>query len=207
MSVINEIVPDIFTWSKYSEEKQLDFNGYYIARQGESVLIDPPELDEPGLHELSALMSKKSDCPLRAIYLTNVHHDRMSRLLKDKFSIPICIHEKDKSLLEFSADKTFADGKTGPCGLKVIHLSHQKSPGESAFLLPEIKTLIVGDALIGKIPGKVNLLPAEKYSDIQQAKDSLRILSEHDFDTLLVGDGNSILKDAKNIVMEFLEPA
>lgn len=205
MSVINEIVPDIFTWSEFSEEKQLDFNGYYIARQGESVLIDPPELDEAGLHELSALVAKNSDCPLKAIFLSNVHHDRMSRQLKDKFSIPICIHEKDKALLEFSADKTFADGETGPCGLKVIHLNHQKSPGESAFLLPDIKTLIVGDALIGKIPGKVNLLPAEKYSDIQQAKDSLRILSEHDFDTLLVGDGNSILKDAKKIVMAFLE--
>jgi len=205
MSVINEIVPDIFAWSQYSEEKQLDFNGYYIARQGESVLIDPPELDEDGLRELSALVAKNSVCPPKAIYLTNVHHDRMSRQLKDEFSIPICIHEKDQALLEFSADNTFVDGEIGPCGLKVIHLSHQKSPGESAFLLPDIRTLIVGDALIGKVPGKVNLLPAEKYSDIQQAKDSLRILSGHDFDTLLVGDGHSILKDAKKIVMEFLD--
>jgi len=205
MSVFHEIVPDIFTWSEFSEEKQLDFNGYYIARQGESVLIDPPELDEDGLRELSALVAKNSDCPLKAIYLTNAHHDRMSRQLKDKFSIPIYIHEKDKVLLEFSPDKTFADGETGPCGLKVIHLSHQKSPGESAFLLPDIRTLIVGDALIGKIPGKVNLLPAEKYLDIQQAKESLRILSKHDFDTLLVGDGASILKDAKKVVMAFLE--
>ncbi len=205
MPIIHEIVPDIFTWSEFSEEKQLDFNGYYIARQGESVLIDPPELDEAGLHELSALMSKKSDCPLKAIYLTNVHHDRMSRQLKEKFSIPIFIHEKDEGLLEFSPDHIFTEGETGPCGLKIIHLNHQKSPGESAFLLLDIRTLIVGDALIGKTPGKVNLLPAEKYADIRQAKDSLRLLAEHDFDTLLVGDGQSILKDAKKVVLEFLE--
>jgi glyoxylase-like metal-dependent hydrolase (beta-lactamase superfamily II) len=205
VSIFNEIVPDIFTWSKYSEEKQLDFNGYYIARQGESVLIDPPELDEAGFSELSALVSQNSAFPLKAIYLTNVHHDRMSCSLKKQFSIPICIHEKDKDLLEFSADKTFTEGDMGPCGLKVIHLSHQKSPGESAFLLPDIRTLIVGDALIGKIPGKVNLLPTEKYADIQQAKESLRILLKNDFDTLLVGNGESILKSAKNIVMEFLQ--
>jgi len=205
MSVIHEIVPHIFTWSEFSKEKQLDFNGYYIARKGESVLIDPPELDEEGWHDLSALVSKNSDCPLKAIYLTNVHHDRISRQLRDKFSIPICIHEKDKPLLEFSAEKKFANGETGPCGLKVIHLNHQKSPGESAFLLADIRTLIVGDALIGKIPGKVNLLPAEKYSDIEQAKENLRLLLKHDFDTLLVGDGNSILKGAKKIVLEFLE--
>lgn len=183
----------------------MNFNGYYIARQGESVLIDPPELDKAGLNELSALILKNSKCPLKAIYLTNVHHDRMSRSLKGKFSIPICIHEKDKDLLEFSPDKTFTGGDMGTCGLKVIHLSHQKSPGESAFLLPDIKTLIVGDALIGKVPGKVNLLPAEKYSDIGQAKESLRILRENDFETLLVGDGESILKDAKKVVMEFLK--
>lgn len=205
MSVIKEIVPDIFTWSEFSKEKQLNFNGYYLARQSESVLIDPPELDSAGLNELSALILKNSDCPLKAIYLTNVHHDRTSRFLKDKFSIPICIHEKDKDLLEFFPDETFSDSESGPCGLKVIHLRHQKSPGESAFLLAEIKTMIVGDALIGKIPGKLNLLPAEKYSDIQQAKESLRILLENDFDTLLVGDGHSILKDAKVIVSEFLQ--
>lgn len=205
MSTFQEIIPDIFTWSEFSEEKQLNFNGYYISRQGESVLIDPPELDEAVLNELSALMSKNSDCPLKGIYLTNVHHDRMSRSLKDKFSIPICIHEKDKDLLEFSPDKTFVDGDMGPCGLKIIHLSHQKSPGESAFFLSDIRTLIVGDALIGKIPGKVNLLPPEKYSDREQAKESLGVLSEYDFDTLLVGDGHSILKGAKSVVMEFLQ--
>lgn len=204
MSVFNEIVPDIFTWSEYSEEKQLNFNGYYIARLGESLLIDPPELDEAGLVELKALILKNSDCPLRAIYLTNVHHDRMSLPLKEEFSIPICIHEKDKDSLEFSPDKTFADGDSGPCGLKIIHFRHQKSPGESAFLLSGIKTLIVGDALIGKIPGKVNLLPAEKYTDIQRAKEGLRILLEYEFDTLLVGDGHSILNNAKKVVKEYL---
>ena len=67
MSVIHKIAPDIFTWSEFSQEKQLNFNGYYIARQGESVLIDPPELDEAGLRELSALVSKNNDCPLKAI--------------------------------------------------------------------------------------------------------------------------------------------
>lgn len=204
MSKIHEIVPDIFTWSEFSEEKQLDFNGYFIARQGESVLIDPPELEEAGLSELSELISKKSDCPLKAIYLTNIHHDRMSQALKEKFSVPICIHEKDATLLEFSPDNTFADGDTGPCGLQVIHLDHQKSPGESAFLFPDIETLIVGDALIGKVPGKVNLLPADKYTDIQKAQVSLGKLLGHHFETLLVGDGHSILKEANKVVMEFL---
>jgi len=205
MSNFHEIVPNIYTWSEYSDEKQLNFNGYYLVRNGESVLIDPPALDESGMDELEAMVSKNSDCPLKAIFLTNVHHDRKSEVLKEKFSVPVYIHEKDADLMDFSPDKTFADDESGFCGLKVIHLENQKSPGESAFLISDIKVVIVGDALIGKIPGKVNLLPPEKYKDIQLAKQSLRILLDNDFETLLVGDGECILKNARKTVAEFLQ--
>ena len=205
MSIFHEIVPGIFTWSEFSDEKQLNFNGYYLVRNGESMIIDPPALNESGMDELEALVSKNSDCPLKAIFLTNVHHDRNSEELKKKFSVPVYTHQKDAGLLDLSPDKTFADDESGFCGLKVIHLENQKSPGESAFLIPDIKVLIVGDALIGKIPGKVNLLPPEKYKDIQLAKESLRILLDHDFESLLVGDGECILKDARKAVADFLQ--
>ncbi|MDA0692506.1 MAG: MBL fold metallo-hydrolase [Nitrospinae bacterium] len=205
MTLINEIVPGIFTWSEFSDEKQLNFNGYYIARNGESVLIDPPAFDDSGMEELQALLAKHSDCPLKAILLTNVHHDRTSRELKEKFLVPVHIHEKDARLLEFPPDKTFVDGEVGFCGLQVIHLNDQKSPGESAFLLPDSAVLIVGDALIGKVPGKVDLLPPEKYKNIQLAKEGLRVLLDRDFETLLVGDGDCILKNAKKVVEDFLQ--
>lgn len=204
MSIFNEIVPGVFTWSQFSDEKQLNFNGCCIARKGESVLIDPPALDEAGTRELEVLTSKNNGCPLKAILLTNAHHDRMSRELAEKFSVPVHIHEKDADLLEFSPDRTFVDGGVELCGLRVVHLSHQKSPGESAFLLPDIKTLIVGDALIGKIPGKVNLLPPEKYKDVRLAKEGLGVLLDQEFETLLVGDGECILKGAKKAVADFL---
>ena len=157
------------------------------------------------MRELQSLKSKNSDCPLKAILLTNVHHDRMSRKLAEKFSVPVHIHKKDADLLEFPPDKTFADGEVLACGLRVVHLDHQKSPGESGFLLPDIKTLIVGDALIGKVPGKVNLLPPEKYKDVALAREGLRVLLDQDFETLLVGDGECILKDAKKAVADFLQ--
>jgi len=205
MNLINEIVPGIFTWSEFSDEKQLNFNGYYIVRNGESVLIDPPAFDDSGMQELQALLAKHSNCPLKAILLTNVHHERTSRELKVKFSVPVHIHEKDAGLLEFPPDKTFVDGEVGFYGLQVIHLNDQKSPGESAFLLPDSAVLIVGDALIGKIPGKVDLLPPEKYKDIQLAKEGLRVLLDRDFETLLVGDGDCILKNAKKVIEDFLQ--
>jgi len=45
MAVLKEIVPGFTTWSEFNEEKQLNFNGYYIDHQGESVIVDPPGVE------------------------------------------------------------------------------------------------------------------------------------------------------------------
>jgi glyoxylase-like metal-dependent hydrolase (beta-lactamase superfamily II) len=83
-------------------------------------------------------------------------------------------------------------------------LDYQKSPGETALYMAEQKIIIVGDALIGKVPGQVNMLPSEKYKDFTKAKAGLKELLKYEFETLLVGDGESILKDAKEAVVKFL---
>ena len=203
MARINQVLPGIYSWSEYCDEKQINFNGYYLLKQGESVIIDPPDLDEPGLQELQALINE--DAPLKGILLTNVHHERASLKLKQRFSVPVYIHEDDRQGMESNSDHAFRDGENTFCGLKVIGLENQKSPGESAFLLEEEKILIVGDALIGKIPGQVNLLPADKYNDIDQAKAGLQVLRDLDFDHLLVGDGTSLINGAKTVVLDFLD--
>ena len=64
--------------------------------------------------------------------------------------------------------------------------------------------LIVGDALIGKPPGSVGMLSAEKYADAAKAKEGLKRLLKYNFDALLVGDGASILTGAKPVVEKFL---
>ena len=44
--MIKKILPNIYSWSEFSEEKQLNFNGYLIIGEEESVIIDPPFFDE-----------------------------------------------------------------------------------------------------------------------------------------------------------------
>ena len=66
--------------------------------------------------------------------------------------------------------------------------------------------LIVGDALIGKPAGSVRLLPAERYADVGKAREGLRRLLKYNFDSLLVGDGASILTGAKPAVERLLQP-
>src|SRR2546427_4691433 len=82
-----------------------------------------------------------------------------------------------------------------------IHLKDMKSPGESALFLDMGKGyLILGDALIGRPAGQLNLLPADRFADVTKARESLKRLLKYNFDAVLVGDGAAILAGAKEAV-------
>jgi len=202
--MIKKTISDIYSWSEFSEEKKLDFNGYLIIGKGESVIIDPPELGADDAEELTKLLEEHQSAPLKGILLTNVHQERASDSLRKKFSVPVWVNELDKGGLEAPADNTYRGGDFLLCGIEAVQLDHQKSPGETAFYLKNQKTMLVGDALIGKIPGHVNMLPADKYQDPAKVKSGLKKLINYEFETLLVGDGTSILRDAKAIVEKFV---
>ena len=57
---MKEILPGIYTWHEYSEEKQLNFNGYFLVSGEESVLVDPPRMTEKDIAELESLVEKDS---------------------------------------------------------------------------------------------------------------------------------------------------
>ena len=202
---MKEILPNIYTWHEFSEEKQLNFNGYLYISGKESVLIDPPGMTKQDFSELENLVGENSAHPLKTILLTNVHHERECDEFRIKFSTSVWINEKDSAGLEGTADKTFADGDELPCGLITFQIENQKSPGESAFFLKDRGIMFIGDALIGKVPGKLNMLPPDKYRDPVLAKNELNKLLNFEFKILLVGDGASILNNAKEAVKSFLE--
>ena len=204
MSALKKISPNLYQWSEFSVEKKLNFNGYYLICDGESVIIDPPVLADDDLQNLKNLIKENAGSPLKAILLTNVHHERISETFKEILSVPVYIHENDVNGLGFQPDYTFVNGDQLFCGLKVIHLENQKSPGESAFYLEGQKKMFIGDALIGKIPGKLSMLPPEKFVDINEARKSLHVLGDFDFDCLLLGDGESILGTGKKTFEDFL---
>ena len=202
---MKEILPDIYTWHEFSEEKQLNFNGYLYMSGKESVLIDPPGMTKQDFAELENLVGENSEHPLKTILLTNIHHERECDDFRKKFGARIWINEKDSAGLEGTADKTFKDEDELPCELITVQIENQKSPGESAFFLKDRGIMFVGDALIGKVPGKLNMLPLDKYRDLTLAKNELNKLLNFEFEILLVGDGVSILRGAKKVVKTFLE--
>lgn len=197
--MIKEIINNVWTWSVFSEEKGFNFNGTLISDGKTQVLIDPVRLDDADIAEIGNIG------PITAIYLTNKDHERFSYALRSELKAPIWVHRTDQGFLKEKADHTFEDGQELACGIRVIHLENQKSPGESAFYLESRELLVLGDALIGNPVGHLNLLPAAKYADIEKARASLGRLSTCHVNDLLLGDGASILGGAGKALENFFK--
>jgi glyoxylase-like metal-dependent hydrolase (beta-lactamase superfamily II) len=186
------ILPGIWQWSWFSEEKQLNFNGLFLTVGEHRILVDPPSLTA------EATTAIRRQGQLDYVIVTNRDHAREAQACQGDFGCQLFVPEADAPQMALKPTRTFQDGELLPGGIWVIHLRDQKSPGESALFIQQGKgVLIVGDALIGKPPGALTMLPAEKYLDVVKAKEGLRRLLKYDFDAILVGDGTSIMTGAK----------
>ena len=189
------LLPGIWQWSWFSEEKQLNFNGLFLTVGEHRIVVDPPPLTG----EASALIRRQGH--LDYIIVTNRDHVREAAACQADFRCQLQVPDADAPQMDLKPTKTFKDGELLPGGIWVIHLQDQKSPGESALFVQQGRgVLIVGDALIGKPAGALSLLPEEKYADATKAKAGLQRLLKYQFDAILVGDGTSILTGAKAVV-------
>lgn len=192
---MKQLLHGIWQWSWFSQEKQLDFNGLFLAIGEHKILIDPPPLTA----EATTLIRRQGGVDY--VVVTNRDHQREAEACRNEFRCQVWVPEADAAQMDLQPTRTFKDGELLPGGMWVVQLTDQKSPGESALFVPQGKgTLIVGDALIGKPAGAVSLLAPEKYADVRKAREGLRRLLKYAFDALLVGDGVSILTGAKQAV-------
>ncbi|MGE3979305.1 MAG: hypothetical protein AB7F94_17225 [Nitrospira sp.] len=196
---MKQILPDIWQWSWFSDEKQLDFNGLLLVIGEHKILVDPP----PMTAEARAVVRRYE--PMDYIIITNRDHIREAAAYQSELKCQLRVPEADAAQMDVKPTKTYKDGELLPGGIWAIHLREQKSPGESALFIERGRgVLILGDALIGKPPGAVHMLPGEKYADLAKAKEGLRRLLKYNFDSLLVGDGSSILVGGKQQVEQLL---
>src|SRR5215217_50844 len=197
---MKQILPGMWQWSSFSEEKQLDFNGLFRMIGEHKVLVDLP----PMTAEASTFIRRNG--PVDYIVITNRDHVRQAAACQSEFKCQLQVPDADAAQMDVRPTKTFKDGELLPGGLWVIHLKDQKSPGESALFIQQGRgVLIVGDALIGKPAGAVSMLAADKYADATKAKEGLQRLLKYQFESLLVGDGTSILAAAKQPVERLLQ--
>ena len=199
---MNEIVKDIYIWSVFSEEKKLNFNGYFIPTQHPlfgNVVIDPPLVSDLDLAQMETLGS------VQQILITNRNHIRWSCELRVKFNAEIRMNSADAQSQDMISDHNFGDGDMLAGFLKAVVIPDNKSPGETALYWEKKKILFLGDALIGKPPGEVSLLPPEKYADLEKAREGIKVLDPLNFNSVLMGDGEPILTGGKKAIVRFLD--
>jgi glyoxylase-like metal-dependent hydrolase (beta-lactamase superfamily II) len=197
---MHEILPRIFTWGSTYEDRPWDLNGYALALDGGTILIDPPA---PGPADWPKFEALK---PISRIILTNRDHIRDAELFRQRFGARlIACAEELKQFAPVVIDEMVREGDVIAGLLQVVHLPG-KSPGEIALFLKreEGGVLFLGDAIIGNPPGSLGLIPEQKLDDPPLLRRSLRKLLDYDFDALLFCDGKPLLHGGKQAVAEFV---
>ena len=193
------IFEDIYSWSVFSPERQIDFNGHLWVRPDGNILIDPVAMSDADREHLMALGGAKS------IVLTNADHEREAAVFQEWTGADVIVHAADADVLNITPARTVQDREAIVQGLHAIHLSHGKSPGEIALYFPEKQTVLFGDLVVGEPMGALTLLADSKLSDPPKAALELRKVLELRFNTILVGDGHSIFKDARQYLIDCLQ--
>ena len=193
------ILGDVLTWSWFSEPHGYNFNGLLIPDPGGNLCIDPVEPNDEVLSELVRRGVSR-------ILITNRNHLRAANRVRERTGARSYIHPEDAAHAKAQGavlDGELHDGERIGA-LEAIAVSG-KSPGEVAFLWPERKTLIVGDAVVGNPPGRLSLLRERVMDDPARLRRSVQQLIALDFDTILVGDGVSVIGDAKQRLRELVD--
>ena len=188
---MREILPGILTWAWFSARHGYDFNGWLVRHPEGNLCIDPVEMPDDVLEEISA-------GGVARVLLTNRNHFRASMRVKERTGARIAIHPADAGFARQRG--TAVDDELRPgdrVGPFAVVDAHGKSPGEIALHWPERRILLVGDACVGKPPGECALLPDGVIDEKPALIESLRKLARLEFDSLLVGDGAPVLEGGR----------
>jgi hypothetical protein len=191
--------PDLFGWSVFDTDRNLDFHGTAWIREGGNVLVDPVPMGDHDLAHLKELGGAAW------IVITNSDHvraaDDLARTLFAKLAGP----QAERDAMPLACDWWLADGDEVAPGMRVVELNGSKTRGELAlFLAPD--TLVCGDLVRGHVGGRLNLLPDAKLTDRAQALASVRRLADIEgVEAVLVGDGWPVFRDGRARLGELLE--
>jgi glyoxylase-like metal-dependent hydrolase (beta-lactamase superfamily II) len=197
---MKEIVPDVQMWSVFVPDRGYPFNGYAVATEGGTLLIDPPEPVEDGWGAVDLLE------PFAGVWITNRNHSRAAAAFRERYGVTVWAHEADADRLEAGADATVRGDERLPGDVQIVHVPG-KSPGEIAFHLARSNALVVGDVVIGVPPGQLSTYPDKAIDDMEQLRRSAARLLDYDFDALLLCDGEPLRAGGKERLREFVEGA
>lgn len=174
---------DLFGWSEFNPERNLDFHSVLWLREGGNIMIDPLPLSE---HDHGHLQSLGG---VSAIVITNSDHCRGAELIAAETGALVLGPAEEESTFPLRCDRLIYDLEEVVPGLIAYRLDGSKTPGELALLL-EKDTLITGDLIRCHVAGELCMLPESKLSNVKNAVKSIKRLADLPIiKAVLTGDG------------------
>lgn len=190
---------DLFNWSEFNEERNIDFHGLLWVRPEGNIIIDPVPLcrhDQEHLNNLGGAAW---------IVITNSDHLRDASTIALATGARIAGPQGEAENFPIPCDRWLSEGDELVEGLKVLEMHGSKTPGELALLLDH-DTLITGDLIRSHQAGKLCLLPDPKLNDKAKAISSVQRLAEiPGIKAVLTGDGWPVFRDGAKVLNELLE--
>jgi Metallo-beta-lactamase superfamily len=191
--------PDLYCWSEFNADRNIDFHSIAWIRPEGNILIDPLPLSD---HDWTHLQSLGG---AQWIVITNSDHLRASQEISAKTGAQIAAPQGEQDSFPIPVQRWLTDGDLIVSGLEVIELHGSKTPGELALVLQD-KTLITGDLVRAHQAGSLMLLPDAKLVDRSQAIASVqRLAALNHIETVLVGDGWQVFQDGYQQLQELLK--
>jgi len=188
--------PDLYAWSSFDLERNIDFNSCAWIRPEGNVLIDPLPLSSHDFAHLNSLGGATW------IVVTNSDHVRAAKGLAHVVGAKIAGPAAERETFPIACDRWLSDGEELVPGLQVFEMQGSKTPGELALLL-EGTTLITGDLVRAHKAGNLMILPDAKLKNRTQAVAAVRRLAAiAGVEAVLVGDGWSIFRDGSSRLQE-----
>ena len=189
---------NLYCWSEFNEERNIDFHSYLWVRDAGNIVIDPlpqSEHDEKHLHSLGKVTH---------ILITNSDHIRNSENLARQTGAEIWGPAGEKQTFPITCSNWISEGDEVVPGLLAFTMQGSKTPGELAFLL-EKHTLITGDLIRAHEGGKLCILPDGKLKDKKQAMASVKQLTGiRTINAILPGDGWPVFRDGQKVLSDLV---
>lgn len=192
---------DLFGWSEFNQNRNLDFHSVLWVCDSGNVLIDPLPLSEHDQMHLQALGGAS------IIVITNSDHCRDAEKIAALTGAIIAGPSGEKDNFPIACDRWLVDNEEIAPGLIAFVLEGSKTSGELALLL-ENNTLISGDLIRSHMAGELCLLPSAKLTDLGLAQKSVRrLVNTSPIETVLTGDGWPVFKNGSAALKHLLESA
>lgn len=209
--MLKQISSNVYMWSEVhgaARNEPYIWNSYLIQVKDRDVLIlvDPLPLSDEEMREVEEIGAPTH------ILLTCNWHLRESQVFRQKWGCEVWLHQDGLNDSEVPVDGTLQDGDLLWDLMQVNHVPDVHYVEEVAFLVKgDRNTMIVGDLVCGGrkdrgvLDGELWINAPEYIFDLQDARNSLRKLSEYSFEILCFGHGTPITQAAKDVFNEFIE--